>query len=118
MATIGGASRFVRQVRRLCYRGELGRGVFYLDHAFHEMPLWRVLATDGLDPSYKGVAMLALHFRELLTTKTSRWHPQNLQPAENAAPRMCRLSSACCKHGVRELFLATKFRATCSEACH
>ncbi|KAH8036940.1 hypothetical protein HPB51_007539 [Rhipicephalus microplus] len=81
-----GASPFVRQVRRLCYRGELGRGVFYLDHAFHEMPLWRVLATDGLDPSYKGVAMLALHFRELLTTKTSRWHPQNLQPAENAAP--------------------------------
>lgn len=79
------ASRFVSHVRRLCHRKEFGRGVFYLDHAFHEMPPWRVLAADGLHPSFEGVAMLALHYRGLLTTRTSRWHPQNLQPARNAA---------------------------------
>ncbi|KAH7978759.1 hypothetical protein HPB49_006659 [Dermacentor silvarum] len=77
------ASRYVNQVRRLCHRRELGRGVFYLDHVFQEMPPWRVLAADGLHPSFEGVAMLALHYRRLLTTKTSRWHPrqQTLPPA-------------------------------------
>ncbi|XP_049513857.1 cholinesterase-like [Dermacentor silvarum] len=47
------------------------------------MPPWRVLAADGLHPSFEGVAMLALHYRRLLTTKTSRWHPrqQTLPPA-------------------------------------
>lgn len=79
------ASRFVTQVRRLCHRKELGRGVFYLDHAFHEMPPWRVLAADGLHPSFEGVAMLALHYRGLLTTRTSRWHPLVSQPARNGA---------------------------------
>ncbi|KAL1418439.1 hypothetical protein MTO96_025936 [Rhipicephalus appendiculatus] len=49
------------------------------------MPPWRVLAADGLHPSFEGVAMLALHYRGLLTTRTSRWHPQNLQPARNSA---------------------------------
>ncbi|KAH8042696.1 hypothetical protein HPB51_025528 [Rhipicephalus microplus] len=80
------ASRFVSQVRRLCYRGQLGRSIFYLDHAFHEMPPCRVLAADGLHPSFDGIVILALIFRELLTASTSRWQPQNLQPARNAAP--------------------------------
>ncbi|KAH7959110.1 hypothetical protein HPB49_008324 [Dermacentor silvarum] len=66
------ASRYVNQVRPLCHRRELGRGVFYLDH--------RVLAADGLHPSFEGMAMLALHYRRLLTTRTSRWHPRQQTP--------------------------------------
>ncbi|KAL1480018.1 hypothetical protein MTO96_051393 [Rhipicephalus appendiculatus] len=49
------------------------------------MPPWRVPATNGLHTSFEGVVMLALHYRGLLTTKTSRWNPRNLQPARNAA---------------------------------
>ncbi|KAL3244538.1 hypothetical protein MRX96_002297 [Rhipicephalus microplus] len=50
------------------------------------MPSQRVLTANGLQPSFEDVAMLALHLKGLLTTRTSRWHPQNLQPARNAAP--------------------------------
>lgn len=78
-------SRFVDQVRRLCHRKELGHGVRYLDHAFHELPPWRVLAADGLHPSFEGVAMLALHFRRLVTS-ANRWHYRNRQPASNGTP--------------------------------
>ncbi|KAH6940367.1 hypothetical protein HPB50_027098 [Hyalomma asiaticum] len=78
-------SRFVDQVRRLCHRKELGHGVRYLDHAFHELPPWRVLAADGLHPSFEGVAMLALHYRRLLTS-ANRWHYRNRQPATNGTP--------------------------------
>ncbi|KAH6920691.1 hypothetical protein HPB50_028321 [Hyalomma asiaticum] len=78
-------SLFVDQVRRLCHRKELGHGVRYLDHAFHELPPWRVLAADGLHPSFEGVAMLALHYRRLLSS-ANRWHYHNRQPATNGTP--------------------------------
>ncbi|KAL3208037.1 hypothetical protein MRX96_052602 [Rhipicephalus microplus] len=44
--------------------------------------------------------------------------PAELAAGEECCPRWCGLSSACCKHGVREHFLDPKFRATCSKACH
>ncbi|KAL3217394.1 hypothetical protein MRX96_032398 [Rhipicephalus microplus] len=92
---VGKVRRELGQVRRLCYRGELGRGVFYLYHAFHEMPPWRVHAAGGLHLSFKGVATLALHFRELLTTRTSRAgtrrtcsQPRTLPPLVPALQRL------------------------------
>ncbi|KAH7974266.1 hypothetical protein HPB49_013362 [Dermacentor silvarum] len=91
------ASRYVNQVRRLCHRRELGRGVFYLDHVFQEMPPWRVLAADGLHPSFEGVAMLALHYRRLLTTKTSRWHPRQQTASRHGDHREFRHSTTCHK---------------------
>ncbi|KAH6935715.1 hypothetical protein HPB50_008384 [Hyalomma asiaticum] len=69
-------SRFVDQVRRLCHRKELGHGLRYLYHAFHELPPWTVLAADGLQPSFEGVEMLALRHRRLRTS-ANRWNQQN-----------------------------------------
>lgn len=65
---------------------ELGSAVFYFDHAFHEKVPWRALDANGLHPSFEGIAMLVLHYRGLLTTRTSYCHLQNLQLGRNAAP--------------------------------
>ncbi|KAL1471060.1 hypothetical protein MTO96_040134 [Rhipicephalus appendiculatus] len=41
------------------------RKVFFVDHGFQYLPPRRVLAADGLHPSFEGVALMASHIREL-----------------------------------------------------
>ncbi|KAH6919991.1 hypothetical protein HPB50_029021 [Hyalomma asiaticum] len=53
-------------LRRFCQRSRL---VFYLDHQFEWLPPNRVLAADGLHPSFEGVSVLACHIRQLCFRK-------------------------------------------------
>lgn len=46
----------------------------YIHHAFSEMPARRVLAADGLHPSFEGVALLALHY-QIATMKNGNRQP-------------------------------------------
>lgn len=74
------ASHFVREVRRLCQRKELGADVRYIDHAFHELPARRVFAADGLHASFEGVALLAEHFRNALSFRALGWQRRPFKP--------------------------------------
>lgn len=57
------ASRFNGLLRKLCQRT---RDLFYFDHGLEWFPLWRVLAADGLHPSFEGVAIMASHIPDLV----------------------------------------------------
>lgn len=57
------AARFNGLLRRHCRQT---RGLFFLDHGFQWLPPARVLAADGLHPSFEGVAILASHLHQTL----------------------------------------------------
>lgn len=57
------ASRFNGLLRGLCQRT---RDLFYFNHGLECFPLWRVLAADGLHPSFEGVAIMASHIHDLV----------------------------------------------------
>ncbi|KAH7980470.1 hypothetical protein HPB49_016366 [Dermacentor silvarum] len=56
------AMHFNKLLRDFCRRT---KKVFYGDHGFEWLPLYRVLAAAGLHPSFEGVSLLAGHFRLL-----------------------------------------------------
>ncbi|KAH6939994.1 hypothetical protein HPB50_023874 [Hyalomma asiaticum] len=88
------ASYFNRLLRGFCSRS---RKVFFLDHGFQHLPPGRVLAADGLHPSFEGVAVMASHIRELCCkradNKVSLWcefvscYPTH--GATQSSPRRC-----------------------------
>lgn len=45
--------------------GQRSKLVYHIDHGFEWLPPSRVLASDGLHPSFEGFALLACHFRQL-----------------------------------------------------
>ncbi|KAG0425862.1 hypothetical protein HPB47_026987 [Ixodes persulcatus] len=59
----GQVSTFNIEASKLCRRAS---GTFFIRHAFSEMPARRVLAADGLHPSFEGVALLALHLQNII----------------------------------------------------
>ncbi|KAH6933582.1 hypothetical protein HPB50_016617 [Hyalomma asiaticum] len=56
------ACDFNRRLRDFCRHS---RRVFFLDHGFEWFPSARVLAADGVHPSFEGVALIASHIRQL-----------------------------------------------------
>ncbi|KAG0420272.1 hypothetical protein HPB47_003587 [Ixodes persulcatus] len=66
------AWRFNERLRGHCRRVA---GMFYIDHAFHHLPPTRVLAGDGLHPSFCGVALLAGNLHRVLPRGGRRDHP-------------------------------------------
>ncbi|KAG0437002.1 hypothetical protein HPB47_017658 [Ixodes persulcatus] len=60
----GQVSTFNIEASKLCSRR--ASGTFYNRHACSEMPALRVLAADGLHPSFEGVALLALHLQNII----------------------------------------------------
>lgn len=56
------ARRFNALLREFCRHS---RCVRFIDHGLQHFPACRVLAADGLHPSFEGVALLAGHIREL-----------------------------------------------------
>lgn len=56
------ARRFNSLLREFCRHS---RFVRFVDHGFENLPACRVLAADGLHPSFEGVALLAGHIRAL-----------------------------------------------------
>lgn len=60
------ARRFNSLLREFCRHS---RCVRFIDHGFQHLPARRVLAADGLHPSFEGVAVLASHIRELCFTQ-------------------------------------------------
>ncbi|KAH7965302.1 hypothetical protein HPB49_006012 [Dermacentor silvarum] len=63
------ATYFNRLLRGFCSHS---RKVFFVDHGFQYLPPSRILAADGLHPSFEGVALMASHIRELCCK-----HPDN-----------------------------------------
>ncbi|KAH6933762.1 hypothetical protein HPB50_018118 [Hyalomma asiaticum] len=64
------ACDFNSRLRQLCRRS---RQVFFLDHALEWFPPKRVLAADGVHPSFEGVALMASHINYLVLRHSS--HP-------------------------------------------
>ncbi|KAG0422446.1 hypothetical protein HPB47_001727 [Ixodes persulcatus] len=62
-------TKFNIEVSRLCRSDS---GTFYIHHAFSEMPARRVLAADGVHPSFEGVALLALHYQQVIMKNTKQ----------------------------------------------
>ncbi|KAH6923902.1 hypothetical protein HPB50_009206 [Hyalomma asiaticum] len=56
------ACDFNSRLKQFCRRS---RHVFFLDHALEWFPPRRVLAADGVHPSYEGVAVMATHIKYL-----------------------------------------------------
>ncbi|KAH6920589.1 hypothetical protein HPB50_028423 [Hyalomma asiaticum] len=56
-------------LRRHCRRT---RGLFYFDHGLQWPPPRRMLAADGLHPSFEGVGIMASHIHELLLLNAAR----------------------------------------------
>ncbi|KAL1446371.1 hypothetical protein MTO96_047376 [Rhipicephalus appendiculatus] len=63
------AGRFNHLLRAHCRRS---RALFFIDHALEWLPPGRVLAADGVHPSFEGVALIAGHLRSLLLRNTVR----------------------------------------------
>lgn len=57
------AGHFNHLLRLHCRRSGT---LFYIDHALEWLPPGRVLAADGIHPSFEGVALIASHLRSLL----------------------------------------------------
>ncbi|XP_064463001.1 uncharacterized protein LOC135395538 [Ornithodoros turicata] len=57
------AFAFNQRLMTLC-RG--ARDLYFLDHGFHRQPPTRVLAADGLHPSFEGVTQIAHRLRSLV----------------------------------------------------
>ncbi|KAH7979420.1 hypothetical protein HPB49_009373 [Dermacentor silvarum] len=57
---------FNQRLRAFCHRT---RKVFYIDHGFQHLPPTRVLAADGLHPSFEGVALIASHIQGICFRK-------------------------------------------------
>ncbi|KAG0436837.1 hypothetical protein HPB47_017734, partial [Ixodes persulcatus] len=57
------------EVSKLCRSDS---GSFFIHHAFTEMPVRRVLAADGLHPSFVGVAVLALHYQQIIMKNSNQ----------------------------------------------
>ncbi|KAH6927947.1 hypothetical protein HPB50_010000 [Hyalomma asiaticum] len=62
------ACHFNSLLREICRWSRL---VFYLDHGLEWLPSNRILAADGLHPSFEGVAILASHIRQLCIKQRS-----------------------------------------------
>ncbi|KAH6932170.1 hypothetical protein HPB50_003309 [Hyalomma asiaticum] len=63
------AGRFNNLLRRHCFRkGKL----FFLDHGLEWLPPGRVLAADGIHPSFEGVALIASHLRSVLPRNAAK----------------------------------------------
>ncbi|KAH6937648.1 hypothetical protein HPB50_003523 [Hyalomma asiaticum] len=56
------ACDFNSRLKQFCRRS---RHVFFLDHALEWFPPRRVLAADGVHPSYEGVTVMATHIKYL-----------------------------------------------------
>ncbi|KAG0411516.1 hypothetical protein HPB47_011357 [Ixodes persulcatus] len=69
--------QFNERLRQLCLRTA---GLFYIDHAFHQLPPFRVLAPDGRHPSFRGVALLAGNLHGALQRGRHRANPGWLEP--------------------------------------
>ncbi|CAN8015349.1 unnamed protein product, partial [Ixodes persulcatus] len=63
------AKEFNDAVRERCRRSQR---VFYLDHGFLSLPPARVLAADGLHPSFEGVALISQHLSEVVYQRRPR----------------------------------------------
>ncbi|KAL1454786.1 hypothetical protein MTO96_043657 [Rhipicephalus appendiculatus] len=61
-------------LRSFCHRS---KAVFFIDHGFEWIPAYRVLAADGLHPSFEGSSLIASHIRQLFSRRlldaTSSW---------------------------------------------
>ncbi|KAK8779933.1 hypothetical protein V5799_018726 [Amblyomma americanum] len=63
------AFRLNTMLRKHCQRT---RGVFYVDHGLEWLPPARVMAADGLHPSFEGVVIIAGHLQQILLRKATR----------------------------------------------
>ncbi|KAL1473471.1 hypothetical protein MTO96_038644 [Rhipicephalus appendiculatus] len=63
------AGCFNHLLRAHCRRS---RTLFFIDHALEWLPPGRVLAADGVHPSFEGIALIAGHLRSLLLRNTVR----------------------------------------------
>ncbi|KAH6925423.1 hypothetical protein HPB50_005044 [Hyalomma asiaticum] len=61
------ACHFNQPLRGFCRRSS---NVFFVDHGFEWLPPFRVLAADGLHPSFEGVALIAARIRQLCIKRT------------------------------------------------
>ncbi|KAH6942988.1 hypothetical protein HPB50_013302 [Hyalomma asiaticum] len=78
------ACRFNRLLQGFCRRS---RNVFYVDHGFEWLPPFRVLAADGLHPSFEGVALIAARIRQLCIKRTKVTFSSWRDFASSEAPR-------------------------------
>ncbi|KAH6934574.1 hypothetical protein HPB50_025482 [Hyalomma asiaticum] len=77
------ACKFNSMLRRHCRRT---RGLFYLDHGLEWLPPRRMLAADGLHPSFEGVGIMASHLHELLLLNAARARRDSRAPTASAPP--------------------------------
>lgn len=66
------ASKFNSLLRRHCRQT---KGTFYLDHELEWLSPVRVLAADGLHPSFEGVAVMASHLQRIVLRDQRRAPP-------------------------------------------
>lgn len=83
-------------LRRYCRKT---KGLFFLDHGFEWLPPCRVLAADGLHPSFEGVALMASHLHQTLRRTYGRtdttWRDHFSAPTSDApAPAPTSATSA------------------------
>ncbi|KAH6929163.1 hypothetical protein HPB50_023962 [Hyalomma asiaticum] len=78
------ACRFNRLLQGFCRRS---RNVFYVDHGFEWLLPFRVLAADGLHPSFEGVALIAARIRQLCIKRTKVTFSSWRDFASSEAPR-------------------------------
>lgn len=77
------AGRFNHLLRAHCRRSSK---LFFIDHALEWFPPGRVLAADGVHPSFEGVALIASHLRCLLLRNAARSPPTWLDHAPLGLP--------------------------------
>lgn len=80
-------------LRNFCNRSS---AVYFIDHGFEWIPAYRVLAADGLHPSFEGSSLIASHIRQLFPRRildaTSSWCDHSteqppISPKQNSRSR-------------------------------